>query len=42
MARIIAALALSALVAGCATYTERTSPCVCLFKPINTMGEATT
>ncbi len=24
-----------AALGGCATYTERTSPCVCLFEPIN-------
>ena len=41
MARIIAALALSALLAGCATYTERTSPCVCNWESINITGEAT-
>ena len=41
MARIIAALALSALLAGCATYTERTSPCVCDWQPVNVTGEAT-
>ncbi|WP_299821179.1 hypothetical protein [uncultured Jannaschia sp.] len=41
MARIIAALALSALLAGCATYTERTSPCVCNWQPVNVTGEAT-
>ena len=40
MVRIIAALALSALVAGCATYTERTSPCVCNYEPINSTGKA--
>ncbi|WP_299841558.1 hypothetical protein [uncultured Jannaschia sp.] len=41
MARIIVALALSALLAGCATYTERTSPCVCNWQPVNVTGEAT-
>ncbi|WP_299655644.1 hypothetical protein [uncultured Jannaschia sp.] len=41
MARIIAALALSALLGGCATYTERTSPCVCNWQPVNVTGEAT-
>lgn len=41
MAKIITALALSALLGGCATYTERTSPCVCLWDPIGATGEAT-
>ena len=41
MTRIITALALCALLGGCATYTERTSPCVCNWDPINTTGEAT-
>ena len=41
MLKIITALALSALLAGCATYTERTSPCVCNWQPVNLTGEAT-
>ncbi len=41
MIRIVTALAISALLAGCATYTERTSPCVCNWEPINATGEAT-
>ena len=41
MLKIITALALSALLAGCATYTERTSPCVCNWQPVNVTGEAT-
>lgn len=42
MARIFIAVALSALLSGCATYTERTSPCVCNWEPIGSTGEATT
>ena len=41
MVRIIAALTLSALLGGCATYTERTSPCVCNWEPISTTGRVT-
>jgi len=40
MPKIIAALMLATLLGGCATYTERTSPCVCDWKPINLEGEA--
>ena len=40
MPKIIAALTLVALLAGCAAYTERTSPCVCNWEPINTTKEA--
>ncbi len=42
MVRIIAALALAALLGGCATYTERMSPCVCgEWEAINAEGVAT-
>ena len=41
MAKIIAVLALSAILSGCVSYTERTSPCVCLFEPINATGGTT-
>lgn len=41
MPKIILALVLSALLGGCASYTERTSPCVCNWEPINLQGEAT-
>ena len=27
------------LLGGCAQYTERTSPCVCLWEPINSAQE---
>ena len=30
------ALALVAFLGGCATYTDRTSPCACDWQPINT------
>jgi hypothetical protein len=40
MLRIALALALVALLGSCATYTERTSPCVCAWEPINLKGEA--
>ena len=40
MVRIIAALTLSALLGGCVTYTQKTSPCVCDWQPINATGEA--
>ena len=38
--RLAALLALAALLGGCATYTERMSPCACNWEPINTDGEA--
>lgn len=41
MPKIILSLALAALLAGCATYTERTSPCVCDWQPINDRQEVT-
>ena len=41
MVKTVIALALSALLAGCVSYTERTSPCVCNWESINTTGEAT-
>jgi len=41
MPKMIAALALAALMGGCANYTERTSPCVCDWEPVNVEGEAT-
>ncbi len=41
MPKIIAALALSALLGGCVSYTQKTSPCVCVWEPINLRGEAT-
>ncbi len=40
MLRITIALALAALLSGCASYTERTSPCVCNWEPLNSTGEA--
>ena len=40
MPKIIAALLLTALLGGCATYTERTSPCVCNWEPLNSAEEA--
>lgn len=39
MPKIIATLALAALLGGCATYTERTSPCVCDWEPLDTSQE---
>ena len=39
MPKIIAALALATLLGGCASYTERTSPCVCVWEPINLRGD---
>lgn len=41
MPKIIATLVLTTLLGGCVTYTERTSPCVCDWEPINLEGEAT-
>lgn len=41
MVRIIAAITLSALLGGCVSYTQKTSPCVCNWESINTTGEAT-
>lgn len=41
MPKIIAALGLMALLGGCSSYTERKSPCVCNWEPINLKGEAT-
>ena len=41
MPKIIAALALAALLGGCAKYAARTSPCVCNWEPINLEREAT-
>ena len=41
MVRIATALVLSALLGGCVSYTQKTSPCVCNWEPINTSGEAT-
>lgn len=35
MIRTIALLALLAGIGGCARYTERTSPCVCIWEPVN-------
>lgn len=35
MMRMIALAALLAALAGCATYTERTSPCVCNWEPLS-------
>ena len=40
MFRITIALALAALLGGCASYTERTSPCVCNWESIGITGEA--
>lgn len=40
MPKIIAALLLTVLLGGCATYTERTSPCVCNWEPVNSTKEA--
>ena len=40
MAKLGAALALAALLGGCATYTGRTSPCACDWQPIAERGEA--
>ena len=34
--KLVTLLVLTALVGGCATYTERTSPCACNWEPINT------
>jgi hypothetical protein len=39
MPRIILTLALAALPGGCATYTERTSPCVCAWEPMSDRQE---
>ena len=41
MPKIIAAIVFATLLGGCASYTERTSPCVCDWEPLNTIGEAT-
>lgn len=40
MSKILVTLGLCALLGSCATYTERTSPCVCLWEPIGTTEEA--
>ena len=40
MPKILVALVLAALLGGCGRYTERTSPCVCNWKPINITEEA--
>ena len=40
MPKIAALLALAALLGGCASYTERTSPCVCTWEPISAGQEA--
>lgn len=42
MVRIVITLSLAALLAGCASYTERKSPCVCGdWEPINAKRVAT-
>lgn len=38
MPKILAVVTLAALLGGCASYTERTSPCVCEWEAIN-LGE---
>ncbi|MEM7710171.1 MAG: hypothetical protein AAF264_05360 [Pseudomonadota bacterium] len=40
MPKIPAIFALCALLGGCASYTEETSPCVCIWEPIGVTGEA--
>ena len=37
MPKIITMLILTALLGGCASYTERTSPCVCNWEPLNNL-----
>lgn len=39
MPRIMMTLAVAALLGGCASYTERTSPCVCDWQPMNDRQE---
>ncbi len=39
MPKIIATLVLAALLGGCASYTERTSPCVCNWEPLSSKEE---
>jgi hypothetical protein len=39
MAKIAAALAALALLAGCVSHTGRTSPCVCDWQPIGEREE---
>ena len=41
MPKVIVTLTLAALLGGCASYTERTSPCVCVWEPINLREEVT-
>lgn len=41
MPKIIVTLTLAAMLGACASYTERMSPCVCVWEPINLRGEVT-
>ena len=40
MSKLMAMLALAALLGGCASHTGRTSPCVCDWRPIAERGSA--
>ena len=40
MPRLAAALAVAALLGGCATYTGQTSPCACDWRPLGAAEEA--
>ena len=41
MPKIIAAIVFATLLGGCASYTERTSPCVCNWERMSPLEEAT-
>ena len=41
MPKIITTLVLAALLGGCASYTERTSPCVCNWERMSPLDEVT-